>query len=76
MLVLSCSVTVLADVEWAEAIEGCRRVRPVARIVPPPPIALRRADRSQAEKRLPGAYPIPVGGMAAARTVEDGRGDR
>ena len=57
-------------------IEVCRRVRPVARIVPPPPIALRRADWSQAEKRLMSAYPTPVGGVTTARTVEDGRGDR
>ena len=67
---------VLADVEGGEVIEVCRRGRPVARIVPlssaPPP----SADWSQAEERLLAAYPMPVAGVSATRTIGDGRGDR
>lgn len=66
---------VLAEVEAGEEIEVVRRGRPVARIVP-----LRAAappcDWSHAADRLREAYPEPVGGIAAADLVADGRGER
>ena len=67
---------VLADVEGGEVIEVCRRGRPVARIVPLPSMASHSADWSRAGKRLLAAYPNPVGGVTASRTIVDGRGDR
>ena len=67
---------VLAAVEGGEVIEVCRRGRPVARIVPLPSIPPRSADWSQAGKRLLAAYPTPIGGVSAAQTIVDGRGDR
>ena len=67
---------VLADVEGGEVIEVCRRGRPVARIVPLPSVVPQSADWSQAEERLLAAYPTPAGGVTAAQTIVDGRGDR
>ena len=67
---------VLADVEGGEVIEVHRRGRPVARIVPLPSVAPRTADWSQAENRLLTVYPTPIGGVTAAQTIVDGRGDR
>ena len=67
---------VLAAVEGGEVIEVCRRGRPVARIVPLPSIPPQSADWNQAEKRLQAAYPTPVGGVTAAQTIVDGRGER
>ena len=67
---------VLADVEGGEVIEVCRRGRPVARIVPLPTIPPRTADWSQAGTRLLAAYPAHAGGVTAAQTIVDGRGDR
>ena len=67
---------VLADVEGGEVIEVRRRGRPVARIVPLPSVAPRTADWSQAGNRLLTVYPTPIGGVTAAQTIVDGRGDR
>ena len=67
---------VLADVEGGEVIEVCRRGRPVARIVPLPSVVPQTADWSQAGERLLAAYPRPAGGVTAAQTIVDGRGDR
>ena len=67
---------VLAEVEGGEVIEVCRRGRPVARIVPLPSVVAQSADWSQAEERLLAVYPTPVGGVTAAQTIVDGRGDR
>ena len=52
-----------------------RRGRPVARIVPLRPVA-QPADWSNAAGRLREAYPEPVGGIAAADLIADGRGQR
>lgn len=67
---------VLADVEGGEVIEVCRRGRPVARIVPLPSVVPQTADWSRAGERLLAAYPTPAGGVTAAKTIVDGRGDR
>ena len=53
-----------------------RRGRPVARIVPLPSAAAPRSDWSHAEERLQAVYPTPVGGIPAAQTIADGRGER
>ena len=66
---------VLAAVEAGEAIEVRRRGRPVARIIPAPSAAA-PSDWSHAEQRLQEVYPSPVGGITAAQTIADGRGER
>ena len=66
---------VLAAVEAGEAVEVHRRGRPVARIIPVPSAAS-PSDWSHAERRLQEAYPSPVGGITAAQTIADGRGDQ
>ena len=66
---------VLAEVERGEEIEVLRRGRPVARIVPLPSES-QPCDWGDVERRLQSAYPRPVGGVSAARTIAEGRGDR
>ena len=66
---------VLAAVEAGETIEVRRRGRPVARIVPAPSAAV-PSDWSHAEQRLQEVYPSSVGGITAAQTIADGRGER
>lgn len=66
---------VLAAVEAEEAIEVRRRGRPVARIIPVPSAAA-PSDWSHAEQRLQEVYPSPIGGITAAQTIADGRGER
>ena len=52
-----------------------RRGRPVARIVPLRAVA-QPCDWSHAAGRLREAYPEPIGGIAAADLIADGRGER
>ena len=66
---------VLTEVEGGEEVEIVRRGRPVARIVPLRSVA-QPCDWSHAAGRLRAAYPEPVGGMAAADLIADGRGER
>ena len=66
---------VLAAVEAGEAIEVRRRGRPVARIIPAPSAAA-PSDWSRAGQRLQQVHPCLVGGITAAETVVDGRGER
>ena len=66
---------VLAEVEGGEVVEVHRRGQPVARIVPVPSEPP-QSDWSHAERRLREVYPNPSGGITAAETVADGRGER